>query len=213
MWRHALDLLAHCSERPPRPRIDTERHRLAAAQPAADVCPVIDRARSQHLGIARHEGAPDCPLYRPAALGRSARPFAQVRMLSPFHRGPRRTGYGGSHHGRRRVNMSRFLVTVCAFGLLLSFASAEEASVNESFVREGLKKTDLTRYVPSGISRTIWFVYAANPDCSSPAISISRRRRNQHMELSKSCLVRALSASKANSTVPNAVGRNCVALV
>jgi hypothetical protein len=34
-------------------------------------------------------------------------------------------------------------------------------------VREGLKKTDLTRYVPSGKSRTIWFVYAANPDCSS----------------------------------------------
>jgi hypothetical protein len=64
--------------------------------------------------------------------------------------------------------MSRFLITVCAFGLLLSFASAEEASVNEqSFVREGLRKTDLTRYVPSGISRTIWFVYAANPDCSS----------------------------------------------
>ena len=64
--------------------------------------------------------------------------------------------------------MSRFLVTVCAFGLLLSFASAEEASVNEqSFVRDGLRKTDLTRYVPSGKSRTIWFVYAANPDCSS----------------------------------------------
>ena len=30
-----------------------------------------------------------------------------------------------------------------------------------------LRKTDLTRYVPSGKSRTIWFVYAANPDCSS----------------------------------------------
>jgi hypothetical protein len=60
------------------------------------------------------------------------------------------------------------LSAVSAFGLLLSFASAEEASVNEqSFVREGLRKTDLTRYVPSGISRTIWFVYAANPDCSS----------------------------------------------
>jgi hypothetical protein len=64
--------------------------------------------------------------------------------------------------------MSKFLLTVSALGLLLSFASAEEASVNEqSFVREGLRKTDLTRYVPSGISRTIWFVYAANPDCSS----------------------------------------------
>jgi hypothetical protein len=87
MRRHALDRFTHRPQRPQRPRIDTERHRLTATPPAADVCPVIDRARSQHLGIARREGAPDCPLYRPAVLGRSARPFAQVRMLSPFHGG------------------------------------------------------------------------------------------------------------------------------
>ena len=95
MWRHALDRLTHRSERPQRPRINTERHRLAAAQPAADVCPVIDRARSQHLGIARHEGAPDCPLYRPAALGRSARPFAQVRKSTQWLMNGERLGRQG----------------------------------------------------------------------------------------------------------------------
>src|SRR5262249_28704624 len=85
MRRHALNRITHRPERPQRSRIDTERHLLAAAQPAADVCPVIDRARSQRLGTARGKGAPDCPLYRPAALGRSARPFAQIRMVCPFH--------------------------------------------------------------------------------------------------------------------------------
>src|SRR5215813_12486166 len=68
MRRHALNRITYRPERPQRSRIDTERHRLAAAQPAADVCPVIDRARGQRLGTARGKGAPDCPLYRPAAL-------------------------------------------------------------------------------------------------------------------------------------------------
>jgi len=67
MRRDALNRITHRPERPQRSRIDTERHRLAAAQPTADVCPV-DRARSQRLGTARGKGAPDCPLYRPAAL-------------------------------------------------------------------------------------------------------------------------------------------------
>jgi hypothetical protein len=58
-------------------------------------------------------------------------------------------------------------VAGCAFGLLLSFALAEEANEPDAFVKEGLKKSDLTRYVPSGKNRTVWFVYAANPDCSS----------------------------------------------
>src|SRR5262249_17312130 len=85
MRRHALNRITHRPERPQRSRIDTERHRLAAAQPAADVCPVIDRARSQRLGTACGKGAPDCPLYRAAALGRRARPFAQIRVVCPFH--------------------------------------------------------------------------------------------------------------------------------
>jgi hypothetical protein len=67
--------------------------------------------------------------------------------------------------------MSKFLVTVCAFGLLLSFASAQEPSVKEPtpdelWAKEGLRKSDVTRYAPSGKSRTVWFVHGANTDCS-----------------------------------------------
>src|SRR5262249_6213500 len=36
MRRHALNRITHRTERPQRSRIDTERHRLAAAQPAAE---------------------------------------------------------------------------------------------------------------------------------------------------------------------------------
>src|SRR5262249_29362522 len=43
--------------------------------------------RVQHLGAARHEHAPDCPLHRPAALRRRVRFFAQVWMVRPFRHG------------------------------------------------------------------------------------------------------------------------------
>src|SRR5262249_47734128 len=43
--------------------------------------------RVQHLGAARHERAPDCPLHRPAALRRRVRFFAQVWMVWPFRHG------------------------------------------------------------------------------------------------------------------------------
>jgi hypothetical protein len=59
--------------------------------------------------------------------------------------------------------MSKSVLTVGAFGLLLSFASAEEAPVLKD---EALTKRAATRYVPSGITRTLWFLYAAKPDCS-----------------------------------------------
>ena len=118
MWRHALDLLAPCSERPQRPRIDTERHRLAAAQPAAEVCPVIDRARSQYLGIARHEGAPDCPLCRPAADG-STDTMTRCERI-------------GQAHGFARSDQCHLLGTVwappCSLRLLSSRLFTEQAS-------------------------------------------------------------------------------------
>src|SRR5262245_55656056 len=85
MRRHALDWITHRPQRPQRPRIDTERHRLAAAQPAADVCPIVNLRRSQRRGAGCREGALDRPLHRPAALGRRARPFAQIRVMCPFH--------------------------------------------------------------------------------------------------------------------------------
>src|SRR5438128_9237875 len=44
---------------------------------ASRMGPVIDRARSQHLGARRCEGAPDCPLHRAASLGRGRTSLAQ----------------------------------------------------------------------------------------------------------------------------------------
>jgi len=85
MRRHALNRITHRPERPQRSRIDTERHRLAAAQPAADVCPIVNLRRSQRRAAGCREGTLDRPLHRPAALGRRARPFAQIRVVCPFH--------------------------------------------------------------------------------------------------------------------------------
>ena len=70
--------------------------------------------------------------------------------------------------------MSKFLLTVCAFGLLWSFALAEEKSSeqyreesNQIFGVEGLQKVNWTRIVASGTNQRIGFFYAVNPDCSA----------------------------------------------
>jgi hypothetical protein len=70
---------------------------------------------------------------------------------------------------------------VCAFGLLLSFASAEETSV-ETLRQEGLQRTNLTRFVPSGVDRTVEFLYGANPDCSpmDGSIEVRTTREPEH---------------------------------
>src|SRR6516165_12318141 len=70
-----------------------------------------------------------------------------------------------------RVNMSKFLLTVCAFGLLLLSAFAEEKSP-EQYREESnqiirLQKIDWTRIVASGTNQQIRFFYAVNPDCSA----------------------------------------------
>jgi hypothetical protein len=49
------------------------------------VCPIVNLRRSQRRGAGCREGALDRPLHRPAALGRRARPFAQIRVMCPFH--------------------------------------------------------------------------------------------------------------------------------
>jgi len=60
--------------------------------------------------------------------------------------------------------MKKFLLALSVFGLLLSSASADEGSVKEP---EALLKKVATRYVPSGIARTLWFLYGAHVDCSA----------------------------------------------
>ena len=62
--------------------------------------------------------------------------------------------------------MSKFLLAVCACGLLLSPAFAEEKSPEqhrEDQIVEGLPKMNWARVVASGTNQRIGFFYAVNP--------------------------------------------------
>jgi hypothetical protein len=70
--------------------------------------------------------------------------------------------------------MRKFLLAVCAFGLLLPSAFAEEKSLeqldregNRIWGTEGVQKYQFTRIVPSGANQRIEFITALNPDCTS----------------------------------------------
>jgi hypothetical protein len=65
-----------------------------------------------------------------------------------------------------RVKMRKFLLTAYAFGLLLSFAFAQEYSKEE--IESGVQRLEYTRHVSSGAKRTLDFLAIANPDCSIP---------------------------------------------
>ncbi len=63
--------------------------------------------------------------------------------------------------------MKTLLLTGCAFGLLLSSASAQETLTDtELWRRDGLVKKHWQRFVPSGKSRMVGFFTGANADCS-----------------------------------------------
>src|SRR5262249_46642112 len=64
----------------------------------------------------------------------------------------------------RRSNMSKFLLTVCAFGLLLSSAFAQEWTKEDWAA--GLKTTEFTRHIPAGKQRTLDNFGYLNPDCT-----------------------------------------------
>jgi len=80
--------------------------------------------------------------------------------------------------------MSKFLLAVCAFGLLLSSAFAEEKSPGqhrEESNQIGLQKMDWTRIVASGTNQRIGFFYAVNPDCSASGdINIRVTKQPEH---------------------------------
>jgi hypothetical protein len=70
--------------------------------------------------------------------------------------------------------MSKFLITVCVFGLLGSTAFAQDKTPeqlreegNAIFGREGLQKHQMTRVVASGSNQRIGFFSALNPDCTA----------------------------------------------
>jgi hypothetical protein len=70
--------------------------------------------------------------------------------------------------------MSKFLLTVCAFGLVLSSALAEEKS-REQYREEsshilgieGQASQSFTRFVASGAKQRMGFYAALNPDCTA----------------------------------------------
>jgi hypothetical protein len=81
--------------------------------------------------------------------------------------------------------MSKFLLTVCACGLLLSPVFAEEKSPEQQHREEsnqiGLQKMDWTRVVASGTNQRIGFFYAVNPDCSASGdINIRVTKQPEH---------------------------------
>jgi hypothetical protein len=86
-----------------------------------------------------------------------------------------------------RVKMSKFLLTVCAFGLLLSFAFAEEKSPEQHREEssqmlgvEGVQKMELSRVVASGTNQRIYFFYVVHPDCSASDINIRVTKQPEH---------------------------------
>jgi hypothetical protein len=84
--------------------------------------------------------------------------------------------------------MSKFLVTICAFGILSSSAFAEEKSreqlreeSNQLFGVEGVQRIELNRMIASGTKQQIGFFYALNPDCSASGdVTIRLTKQPEH---------------------------------
>lgn len=84
--------------------------------------------------------------------------------------------------------MSKLLLALCAFGLLLSSALAQEKSLDELDKRsrrimatEGLQKEDINRVVASGTKQRIGFFSALNPDCTaSGEVNVRVTKQPEH---------------------------------
>jgi hypothetical protein len=84
--------------------------------------------------------------------------------------------------------MSKFLLTVCAFGLILSPAFAEEKSreqfreeSNQIFGVEGVQKLEVNRTIASGTKHRIGFYVSLNPDCSASGdVNIRVTKQPEH---------------------------------
>jgi len=84
--------------------------------------------------------------------------------------------------------MSKFLLTVCAFGLLLSFAFAQEKSPEQLreershiFGIEGQESQTFARVVAAGTKQRMNFYASLNPDCSASGdINIRITKQPEH---------------------------------
>jgi hypothetical protein len=94
--------------------------------------------------------------------------------------------------------MSKFLLTVCAFGLLFSSALAQEKSLEELdrestriWGAEGLQRLQFARTVPSGTNQRIEFLTTLNPDCTSSGdINVRVIKQPEHGKLESTPIVR-----------------------
>jgi hypothetical protein len=89
-----------------------------------------------------------------------------------------------------RVNMIKFLLTVCAFGLLLSSAFAQDKSPerlreeeieNTMWTHDGIHQEKYTKVVLAGTKQRIGFFHFLNPDCSARSdINIRVTKEPEH---------------------------------
>jgi len=102
--------------------------------------------------------------------------------------------------------MSKFLLTVCAFGLLWSFAFAEEKlpeqrreESNQMLGVEGVQKMELTRVVASGTNQRIYFFYAVHLDCSASDINIRVTKQPEHGAVETAAASKLITSQSRNT--------------
>jgi len=110
--------------------------------------------------------------------------------------------------------MSKFLLTVCAFGLLSSSAFAEEKSPKqhrEESNQIGLQKMNWTRVVASGTNQRIGFFTQSTPIAPLAVISISVLPNSQNTVRPKSQQQQVFPTSKEKISATDAISTRFVA--
>src|SRR5262245_36612191 len=86
----------------------------------------------------------------------------------------RNSCYCSRQHDNGRVNMSKFLLAVCVFGLLFSSAFAQDKSSEQLreerariFGIEGQDSQTFNRVIASGAKQRVGFYVSLNPDCTA----------------------------------------------
>jgi hypothetical protein len=104
--------------------------------------------------------------------------------------------------------MSKLLLTVCAFGLLLSSAFAEEKSPEqhrEESNQIGLQKMNWTRVVASGTNQRIGFFTQSTPIAPLAVLSISVLPNNQNTVRSRPQQQQVFPTSKEKISATDAI--------
>jgi hypothetical protein len=102
--------------------------------------------------------------------------------------------------------MSKFLLTLCAFGLLLSSAFADEKTPEQLreershiFGIEGLQTQTFTRFVAAGTKQRMGFYADINPDCSAVGdINVRVTKQPEHGTVETTASTDYIHYSKEN---------------